>query len=478
MERITYRITLDTHRNGIQRTLQGFETADIMARRISISLVSGSDTFYLPMTNVVAMMYVTSPSATEPSINECVIEGNTIIYDVSPITEEGITEMQLKVIGTSERGATRVLLAPRFAVEVAKSNSDDESVKQDPTFTALESAIARADAVYNSRVLRVVIENDCTFKVYYADGTIYENDYFREALYNGNALLAQSYAIGKSGVREGEDTDNAQYYSNVSRSASEDAKKVYEDSHELMKETQLQANYTHFHINFDTGNLGYISTYADFNVNKETGDLEISKDPTYTPEDVILSNAEGVVREVISEFADEIASNTQGIADNKALIEENYNAFTHAMDTDIPNTYAQKTMLDDYVLTENFENSITSLEENVSAKLSVGNIAIVTTSISTPNDNSATSKNVTVAYPDGFNKDNSIVLSVMGMNTNDYDYWVTPMPPTSIAFIAGGTGLHAKLKNNNIEVGIVIPSPSTSLKTYSVKVVLLRLDAV
>ena len=75
MERIIYRITLDAHRSGIQRTLQGFETADILSRRISIGLVSGSDTFDLPMTDVVAMMYVTSPSATEPSINKCVIDG-------------------------------------------------------------------------------------------------------------------------------------------------------------------------------------------------------------------------------------------------------------------------------------------------------------------------------------------------------------------------------------------------------------------
>ena len=326
MERITYRITLDAHRNGIQRTLQGFETADKMSRRISIGLVAGSDTYELPMTNVVAMMYVTTPSAKQPSINECVIDGNTIIYDVEPIVEEGITEMQLKVMGTSTGGATSVLISPRFAIEVTNSGASDSNAQQTTTFTALESAISRADAVYNARLLRVVIEENCVFKAYYADGTVYENDYFREAMYNGNALLSQSYAVGGSGVRSGEDTDNSKYYSNVSRSASEDATRVYEDSHELMKETQLQANYTHFELNFETGNLGYISTYADFNVNKHTGQLEISKDPTYTPEDVILSNATGVVEEVIASYSGRVEENKNAIAENKNSIQENANA--------------------------------------------------------------------------------------------------------------------------------------------------------
>ena len=37
MEKIIYRLTLDTHKNGIQKTLQGFETADKIARRIAIN---------------------------------------------------------------------------------------------------------------------------------------------------------------------------------------------------------------------------------------------------------------------------------------------------------------------------------------------------------------------------------------------------------------------------------------------------------
>ena len=561
MERITYRITLDAHRSGVQRTLQGFETADILARRISIGLVSGSDTYDLPMTNVVAMMYVTTPSAKKPSINECVIDGNTIIYDVEKIVEEGITEMQLKVIETSPEGAKKVLLSPRFAVEVTKSNTNDAGAVQTATFTALEQAVAKAEATYESRLLRVVIEDDCVFKAYYADGTVYENDYFRDAMYNGNALLSQSYAVGGAGVRQGEDIDNSKYYSNVSRSASEDAKKVYEDSHELMLETQKQANYTYFNLNFETGNLGYISTNVDFNINKETGELETTRDATYTPEEVIASNVDAFINEKSQEIdgrisnaennivstntridnvQNDVASTNERIdsvealakgrtlalsfdtymdmvrAVNETMTDWNVGQNIYIVSSDVPdlwvsgiseswvtstydddngfadylreNGYIQignyvllpleteKVDLSEYAKLRDTAQMITSLEEDISTKLPIGNIAIVTTPITTPNDGTKTTNTVTVDYPEGFNKDNSIVLSIMGMNPTDYDFWVTPMPPCSISFINGGSGLHVKLKSTHIEVGVVTEMAYTSLKTYTVKVVLLRLD--
>lgn len=299
MERITYRITLDVHRNGIQRMLQGFQTADKVARRISINLVASGDTYELPMTNVVAMMYVTTPNATQPSISECVIDGNTIIYDVESLTVEGITEMQLKVIGTSVEGATNVLTSPKFAVEVTKSDVNDEGAVQSPTFTAFEQAMAKAQAVYDSRLTSIELSDDFTFKVNYADGTSYESDILKLTLSDGNVKMSKSWAVGDTGVRKGEETNNSKYYSNESKSASEQAKKVYEESVELAKELRTHTNYTHFQVNFDTGELGYVSSNTQFNINKETGQLETNRNEAYTPEDVILGNAEELVRDVV-----------------------------------------------------------------------------------------------------------------------------------------------------------------------------------
>jgi hypothetical protein len=286
MERITYRRTLDAHKNGIQFTLQGFETADKMSRRIELGIRASGDTIDLPLDYITALMYVTTPNATEPSIIECEIKGNTIIYDALPIVEEGITEMQVKLIQTSPEGAKGVFATPRFAVEVTKSNANDESVTQTPTFTALEDAIARANGVYESRLLRIELSDDCMFRAYYADGNVYETDVLKELFLKGDALLSQSFAKGGTGVRAGEDTDNSMYYANVSKSASIEADNIRTESNEILQEVKLHGVYTAFSIDFETGEAKYISPAYEFVINAQNGELEaIGK--AYLPEDTI-----------------------------------------------------------------------------------------------------------------------------------------------------------------------------------------------
>lgn len=275
MERIVYRKTLDVHKNGVQFTLQGFETADTLSRRIEINLMASGDAIDFPLERIVAMMYVTTPSATEPSINKCTIEGNKVAYDVLPIVEEGITVMQLKLIETSPEGATSVLAAPKFAVEVIQSNVDDGSAEQTTTFTALEDAVAKATATYNERLLRVEIDQYCIFRAYYADGTVYETDAIKECLLHGNALLSKSYAVGDTGIREEEATDNSMYYSNVSKSSAEEAKLDGDHATDLLEEVRKHGVYTSFMMNFDTGELLYVSPSYSFNVDKETGELSV-----------------------------------------------------------------------------------------------------------------------------------------------------------------------------------------------------------
>ena len=274
MEKIIYKKTLDLHKNGVQFMLQGFETADNMSRRVELSLMASGDTIDFPLEQITAIMYVTSPGATEPSVNKCIIKDNTIIYDVLPITVEGITEMQIKLIDTRLNGARSVLATPKFAIEVSKSNTDDEGVTQTTTFTALENAIAKAKAVYNSRLLRIELDTDCMFKAYYADGTIYESDILKELFLKGDALLSQSYAKGGTGIRTGEDTDNSMYYSNVSRSASEEAHRISEETTELLTEVKKHGVYTAFSVNFETGEVEYVTPSYKFNINENNGELE------------------------------------------------------------------------------------------------------------------------------------------------------------------------------------------------------------
>ena len=276
MERIVYRKTLDVHKNGVQFLLQGFETADKLSRVIEISLMASGDAIDLPLEGLVAVMYVTTPEATEPSINKCTIKDNKIIYEVLPITEEGITELKLKLIETGPNGTTSVLASPKFAVEVTESgmNDDGEELNQKFTATAIEDAIAKAETAYWKRCERIELDNDCMFKAYYADGTYYETDILKELFVEGTVKLSQSYAKGGTGIRAGEDTDNSMYYSNVARSEAINAKSIMENSEDILEEVKTHGIYTAFSIDFETGEAVYVSPSFKFRVNTESGEME------------------------------------------------------------------------------------------------------------------------------------------------------------------------------------------------------------
>ena len=275
MELIRYRKTLDVHKNGSQFMLQGFQTADNMSRVIEISLMASGDAIDFPLEKVEALMYVTTPNATEPSINECTIKDNKVVYDVLPIVEEGITTMQLKIIETSTEGATGILACPKFSVEVTKSGVDDGKAEQTTTYTALENAMAKAKAVYDERFLRMELTSDCIFKAYYADGTVYETDLLKKLFLNGNVLLSESFAHGGTGVRAGEDTDNSKYYSNVSKSEALNAKNIMENSEEILEEVKLHGVYTAFNVDFESGEVEYVSPSFKFKIDLESGELDV-----------------------------------------------------------------------------------------------------------------------------------------------------------------------------------------------------------
>ena len=285
MERMTYRFTLDVHKNGIQRTLQGFETDDKKSRKLAINLVASGDTYEIPFDHVVALMYVTTENATEPSINECTIEDNTIIYEVLDVLEEGITEMQLKLIETRPNGARSVIVSPKFALEVEKSETDDGSAERTATFTSLEQAVARAKGVYDCRLLSIEVDEDCTFRVFYADGSVYENFFFRDALYNGNALLSESFAHGGTGIREGEDSDNAMFYKDIARDVLVQTLDVNNECHSMLNEVIEKSLYTSFSVDFNEGHLTYYSQTYNFTVDTETGMLKFEGVGEWIPPD-------------------------------------------------------------------------------------------------------------------------------------------------------------------------------------------------
>lgn len=292
MEKIVYRKTLDVHKHGTQFLLSGFETADKVSRQIVINLMASGDAIDLPMDQIEAVIYIFTPGIAEPSINKCLIDGNNIIYDVLPITKEGITTMQLKLISTKNGKADGVLFTPKFAVEVLQSE-DKNDVTPKPTFTAVEKALAVASEAYGKRVTRVVLNDDLMFYVYYADGTIYSSDAFKKIYTDGEVLLAQSFAVGESGVRDGEWSDNARYYSDIAKSMSAEVKQSGEDALKTLDEVKLHGVYTIFDMNWETGELVYESPKYNFSIDKENGNLQV---------DGKSYNLEDTLRDIVSEY--------------------------------------------------------------------------------------------------------------------------------------------------------------------------------
>lgn len=103
------------------------------------------------------------------------------------------------------------------------------------------------------------------------------------------AKTAKSYAVGDTGYREGEQTDNAKYYAlnagiseenalnsaNTAVSAANDAVTASEEAVSLLEETRVYLTQVTFTVDFVTGNIMYNPTEAyDFTINTETGNLE------------------------------------------------------------------------------------------------------------------------------------------------------------------------------------------------------------
>lgn len=285
MERVSYHQSLDVHRSGVQFLLRGFQTADKFSRRVVLGLTASGETVALPQ-QLEAVVYVTMPRSEEQSIEVCEILGDTLIYDMPPIPTEGTAKVQIKLIETGAEGAKSVLAVPTFAIEVSKSEADDESVEATAVYTALEDAVAKAKAVYDSRLLRIALDADCVFCAYYADGTVYESDVLKELFLGGDALLAKSYARGETGVRDEEDTDNAMYYATVAKNGAEEAQSMMGSAEAILSEVKRHGVYTAFTMDFETGHLLYSSPKYTFTVNPINGNLE-TETQSYTFEQSI-----------------------------------------------------------------------------------------------------------------------------------------------------------------------------------------------
>lgn len=94
-----------------------------------------------------------------------------------------------------------------------------------------------------------------------------------------NAALSKSYAVGGTGTRTGEDTDNSKYYSEQSQASSQTAQSYAEQAEAAGDEAvnkineALSQNIPQFTIDFTTGHLKYEGGRFNFEVKNTTGHL-------------------------------------------------------------------------------------------------------------------------------------------------------------------------------------------------------------
>lgn len=181
MEKITYRFSLDTHRNGVQKTIQGFETRDNVSRLLEITLTEGSKTYLIPTDGTTAVMNVLFADGST-DIVVCEIEDNKILVDTTNITKtNGTVECQIQIIGSKNK-KTFVLAAPRFALEVWNSidiSDDPELVEK---YSALVEALKQAKEYSDHALEKIEVDEDFTLRFIYKNGVEYTNDTFKDAI--------------------------------------------------------------------------------------------------------------------------------------------------------------------------------------------------------------------------------------------------------------------------------------------------------
>ena len=94
-----------------------------------------------------------------------------------------------------------------------------------------------------------------------------------------DAKLSQSYAVGGSGVRDGEDTDNSKYYKEQAELSAaqssdllEDIKKEHTDTLKDIEDA-VSGKIADFNVDLETGHLLYTGGAFNFKVNDDNGHL-------------------------------------------------------------------------------------------------------------------------------------------------------------------------------------------------------------
>ena len=150
----------------------------------------------------------------------------------------------------------------KIASESAKNALESEENSKISETNAKESEENAKESEENAKESEINAKNSEVISAANAD----------ESLVNAN--LSKSYAVGGTGTRTGEDTDNSKFYSEQAGNITGNALDKLQEVEEAIKEFEKKLTNTEFTINSETGNLEYVDPYHSFIVNEQTGNLE------------------------------------------------------------------------------------------------------------------------------------------------------------------------------------------------------------
>lgn len=219
INKVTYRLALDLLKPGPQFKIY-VSTGETAARQLIISLRRGSAVYEIAE-GISAKFYAEKPDGTI-LYNDCTIDGNKIVYDVTTqtVAAEGEVRAQLQVFDTD--GA--VLYSPEFIINVASVVYDPDAAESTDEYNAL---VTLQTSVTEAESERVTAESS------------------RVAAEEGR-VSAESLRISAESGRANAETDrasaeNARASAETSRASAESVRSAAESARASAESSRLSA---------------------------------------------------------------------------------------------------------------------------------------------------------------------------------------------------------------------------------------------
>lgn len=179
----------------------------------------------------------------------------------TPVQQDAITQAIAALNAAVEQTAQDVVDAAQSASDAADS-AENASTSETNAATSEENAATSATNAHTSETNAAdSAEDAATSEQNASDYANAASDSADDA--SASATLAQSWAVGGTGTRAGEDTDNAKHYSEVAQQGAD------------------ASGYVYFDVNNEDGNMyvtvaTQLSQEVHFAVNTTTGELEVN----------------------------------------------------------------------------------------------------------------------------------------------------------------------------------------------------------